>query len=77
MFKPIKNKRTTHVLGAPADWDEEENGQCIGLPVCFDGEVFISWWEIDWKSRIKILFGKQIKLEVFSQSHPPVSIDIK
>jgi len=75
MFKPINNEYTDKVLGAPKNWDSEKDGECIGLPVHCNGEVFFSWWKIDWKNRIKILFGKPVRLTIFSLVHPPVSLD--
>ena len=75
MFEPINNEYTNKVLGAPENWDSEKDGECIGLPVQCDEECYYSWWAVDWKNRLKILFGKPVRLTIFSVSHPPVSLD--
>lgn len=75
MFNPIHTEHTTNVLGAPIDWNEEKDGKCIGLPVHYNGKEFYSWWKVSLKDRIKILFGRPIRLVIFTQSHPPVAMD--
>lgn len=74
MFKPVNTAFTNITLKAPRKWDAEKDGECMGLPVYFNGAQYYSWWAVDWKSRIKILFGKPIRLVIFTQCHPPVSI---
>lgn len=75
MFKPIHNEYTNTVLGAPKDWDIKKDGECMGLPVHRDEKCYYSWWAVDWKNRLKILFGRPIRLTVISYYHPPLSLD--
>lgn len=79
MLTPIKTNMTNLTLGAPANWDEEKEDKCIGLPCHFDNDakVISSHWELTDEDRQKIADGALIKLEVFGQSHPPVAISIE
>jgi hypothetical protein len=75
-MRPVTNELTTIVLGAPNDWDEKKNGPCNGLPVCkTDEPSFYSYWGVDWPDRLKILFGRPIRLCVCGTGHPPVNLD--
>lgn len=75
-MNPIRMPSTNRVLGAPLDWDEAKHGICQGLPVTIDGDHFYSWWSLSWAERIRVLFGKPLRLCILSRSHPPVALEI-
>lgn len=79
MFKPVKNVFTVNNLGKPRDWDSSQ-GECISLPVYIqhgpgNSKQFISWWKPSFIERLRILFGRPLRLTIFSSAHPPVCID--
>lgn len=78
MFEPIDTPLTTNSFKKPASWDENL-GECISLPVAVvshDGFAeFISWWKVSLKDRLRILFGRPIRLTVMSNNQPPVCVD--
>lgn len=78
MLKPINTDKTNMNLGAPKGWDNEKDGECIGLPVHFDMEnnIFTSHWLLSDEQRDKVAKGGLIKLQILGQRHPPVAIDI-
>lgn len=76
-MNPINPGPRAVVLGAPADWREDVNGPCIGLPVIRDYGLQYSYWSLTWKERISVLFGRPIRLCVRSTSHPPVWLEVK
>ncbi len=68
--------KTTVVLGEPADWDEDADGVCEGLPIMeTDFGVMYSWWKPTWRDRLAMIFGRSLRLGVFGRAHPPVSLD--
>lgn len=71
---PGRNKN----LGAPPDWDEEDQGTCGVLPVYADGQICTSCWQPNWRQRVAILFGQPIWLEVvFGATQPPVMLKVQ
>ena len=73
---PIHTQNTTTVLNKPADWDENKFGKCIGLPIVKVGAFNISYWHVPVMDRLRILFGRPIRLTIIStDGHPPVAID--
>ena len=75
MMTPIHNEHTNMNLGAPRNWDEKQ-GTCVTLPVHHNEDGFYSWWTLTWGERLKVLFGKPIRLGVLADSHPPVSLKV-
>jgi len=74
-MKPIRKQHTTRILGAPKGWDAATQGECSELPITdSDGHMF-SYWQPSWKDRVRILFGRTIRLVVIGYSHPPVALD--
>lgn len=72
---PVRFEECNLELGAPEDWDSSKDGECKGLPVFADGEQTVSYWELSWKERIKVLFFGHVWLSVRSgRSSPPVWI---
>lgn len=74
---PLYTNQTPTILGAPAGWDKEKDGPCVGLPVRIADGVFYSFWDVSWKERFKIFFGKPIRLAVRGGGHPPVWLDME
>lgn len=74
-MRPTKNNMTNAVLGAPAGWDEQANGKCVGLPISQAHGTMFSYWRPTFAERLRILFGGHVRLGVFGNSHPPVSVD--
>jgi hypothetical protein len=74
-MSPVRTLSTNRVFSAPPTWSVEENGKCEELPVtAYDG-VLYSYWSPSVKDRLKILFGKKIRLAIFSTVQPPVALD--
>lgn len=74
-MRPVRTKTTHAVLGAPHAWDEASHGVCEGLPVAVGDGVTFSYWNPNLMERMAIVFGGRVRLGIFSQSHPPVSLD--
>lgn len=79
-MKPIENEFTTHHIGTPQDWDKAAYGECIVLPVAKTEDKFTtiwySYWTLSWKERIRVLFGRPVRLVVMASYHPPVALDL-
>ena len=74
-MKPISLPHTTRVLGAPPFWDEETDGPIVGLPIS-DGDGFIaSYWRLTWKERLRVLFGRPVRVCVHGHTTYPISLD--
>lgn len=74
---PINTINTTKILGAPNEWDASKHGVCTGLPILETEDPYMySWWNLTFKERIKILFGKPVRLCVVGKSHPPVALQV-
>jgi hypothetical protein len=81
-MKAFAHPLTTGVLGRPQDWDDALHGPCVGLPVCreqySDGMVIhLSWHKLDWKDRIKALFGVPVRLGIVGNQHPVISLEFQ
>lgn len=63
------------ILGAPAGWDEQADGECIDLPITHAHGAMFSYWRPSLRERLAILFGGHVRLGVFGDRHPPVSVD--
>lgn len=70
----------TRVLGKPADWDEEKQGRCGGLPVrdeIIAGAPFMtSAWSPTPEELVRLNAGAAIHLCVCGVVHPPVMISV-
>jgi len=69
MFRPIDFHGSTHVFGAPKNWDETVHGKCIGLPLLkMEGEsgltTYTSFWAPTFWERIKLFFGAKVALSI-------------
>ncbi len=75
-MKPIKTKHTNKTFKAPQNWDDEAHGRCSDLHVCTMPPYQISWWKPSFAARVKILFGRNIRVAVVGGEHPPISVHI-
>lgn len=76
-MKPALFEGHDIVLGAPAGWDAEKNGECQGLPIMRNKGVCTSLWELDAKERVSIACGANVWLHVVSgDTQPPVSLSV-
>lgn len=76
-MNPIRTATTNATLGEPRDWDSGQQGTCEGLPIAVTRNTMFSYWRPSIAERIAIAFGRPIRLGVFGNSHPPVSIDTR
>lgn len=76
MFKSIDTAHTTHRLGAPLDYDRATHGPCEVLPVNESNYQWSSWWSVDWRSRLRILFGAPVRLTIVG-GQPPVALTVE
>lgn len=74
-MKAHRTATTSAVLGEPADWNEEVDGVCEGLPITQSGSAMFSYWRPGWRERLALIFGRSLRLGVFGRGHPPVSLD--
>lgn len=73
---PIETKTTNLTMKAPKDWDVSEHGECKPLPVACEYGVFYSYWKFSFSERIKVLFGRPLRLAIHSSRMPPVALEI-
>lgn len=81
-MNPVKMADTNLLLGAPVDWDENKNGECVALPVKahrdeHQNPIFQSAWEPSEEEKAIIAAGGRIILTVWGQMHPPVGLHIE
>lgn len=77
-------KRTpgaTRFLGAPADWNEERDGVCVGLPIKDQKDhngvnYMISTWEPTEEELERLKSGASVLLWVVGVAHPPVALTV-
>lgn len=62
------------VLEAPKGYDHEAQGECIGLPVRFDGGCSISVWKPTPEDLVRLNAGGGVVLGVLG-GQPPVWLD--
>ena len=78
-MKPVISAKTQHALGAPLNWDEKAAGVCGSLPIQRGESSGVHWvssyWQATWMDRLRILFGRPIRLTVVGRTHPPVMVD--
>lgn len=69
----------TVTLGQPKDWDESK-GKCYGLPVLVGeseiGRVMISAWFPTPDELAQLIAGESIKLWIYGNTHPVVSLTV-
>lgn len=73
---PVQCDTHQLVLGKPADWDDERDGRCDGLPVWRTSKDFLSVWSLTWRQRLSIFLGGNIALWVIGRAHPPVMLAV-
>lgn len=69
----------TRTLGKPANWDDERDGKCSGLPILDaqlpDGQpVMISAWHPTPEDLRVLQAGGALYLWVYGRAHPVVSL---
>lgn len=80
MPKHISN--ATRVLGKPTDWDDDANGQCVGLPIldyqdpATQINYMISMWEPTPEELKALNAGAAVKLWVCGVQHPVVAVGV-
>lgn len=74
---PIKNELTDLVLNAPAHLPDDV--KCTGLPIAYADNQCYSYWQLTFKEKLKVLFGKPIRLVIYCQktNHPMVMLDLE
>jgi hypothetical protein len=75
MLISVKKPHTNVLLSAPVDWDSAVHGECKQLHVCKFSGVMYSYWKLSFIDRLRVLFGRTIRLAVIGNNHPPVSLD--
>jgi hypothetical protein len=76
-MEPVQFKGQTHVLGAPANWNGERDGECFGLPVLVASGGFTSVWKPTSDDIIAMSQGESIVLFVHGKVHPVVSMSVQ
>ena len=70
----------TRNLHAPADWDRDKDGPCLGLPIRDEkttaGDGMTSAWFPTPEEIERIAQGAPIYLTVLGHVHPPVSMSV-
>jgi hypothetical protein len=74
--KSVSFEGQTHVLGAPKNWNENEDGPCDSLAVQSAGGMFISKWKPSFKEIFRLAIGKPLTLWIVSNYHPPVALEV-
>lgn len=65
-------------FGKPANWDEDRDGSCGGLPACIlGGSEIVSCWKAPWYSRVAFLFHGRIWCHIYSSTQPPMALTLK
>lgn len=68
-------------LGAPADWNPDQNGHCNALFVRdeeIEGAYFMrSAWEASPSEALSLLAGAKVELGVCGRAHPVVQLGVK
>lgn len=72
-MKPIIKPHTDLMLNKPDAWDTKL-GECCGLPVCRVDGINYSYWKLNWRERLNVLFGRNVRLSVVG-GQPPVMLD--
>jgi hypothetical protein len=66
----------SHVLGAPANWQESVHGPCVGLPVYMGEGEIISCWAPSWREIWRLIRGQRVWMTIVSNSQPPVALNV-
>lgn len=62
-------------MNAPKNWDSYSDIPCDSLWVCKDSDIYYSYWNFSFLERLKVLFGKPMRLACFG-NQVPVSLDV-
>lgn len=76
MMQPVKTAPCNMNFVPPANWDEAKFGPCKTLSVFKSDGMIVSWWKPSWRDRLRLLFGRKIRLTVISNNMPPVSVEV-
>lgn len=78
MMLPIRTPQCNAMLGAPVDWDDEKDGECVALPIYRDAatQTMHSFWQPNEQEIANILAGVPIRLTIIGSAHPPVAINV-
>lgn len=76
-MKAIKTQATNIEYMAPKNWNAEDHGPCSSLWVYHDDAgMKMSYWQPTFFERVKILFGRNIRLTLVCDKHPPISVEV-
>jgi hypothetical protein len=74
-MRPIQTATTTESLDAPTDWNPSMHGECTSLPIARAHGMMFSYWLPSTEEIADIMMGKPVRLGVFGNRHPVVSVD--
>lgn len=71
----------TRNLGAPAGWDRDKDGRCLGLPIRDDESdgglpLMTSAWTPTPEELARLNAGASIHLTIVGRAHPPVAVEV-
>lgn len=75
-MQPLRTAECNVLLGAPSDWDENTDGECVALPIHQNGVYMHSFWQPSEQDIANILAGVPIRLTIVGGAHPPVAINV-
>lgn len=80
MLTPLRIAGFTRVPGAPENWNPDEQGPCIGLPIrdeIIDGcYAMTSRFEFSPEDIARINAGRPLELTIFGRQHPVIRLSI-
>ena len=76
-MNPIQWDKPDRRLGAPRDWDHEEDGLCRTLEIIDRAGYMISAWQPTEAEKKRIVEGKVIMLWIKGTIHPVVSLTVQ
>lgn len=76
---PKRIEGATRYLGAPRNWNPEQDGECSHLAIMdvqteHGGNVMISAWEPTPAEIAALVNGAPLYLQVVGTAHPPVAV---
>lgn len=72
----ILRPENAEILGKPADWNEEVNGPCEGLPIIFEDDGMVSFWQPEPEEMMILKDGGSLRLKIFGRGHPVVNVGV-
>lgn len=70
----------THTLGKPRNWDDDEHGNCLSLPIRAEEinglPCLTSSWQPTPEELAQLNAGAPIYLRIIATSHPPVMLEV-